>query len=146
MNMARNGIYKAFSTNKGLENEGVILDFGVCKFKVRRAGGSNRRFATVFSAKTKPFQRAISAGTLPDETGRRLVLETYFETVVISWHGVTDQQGTVLEYTLQNFVQVMTDLPDLWNRLREECDNMRNFQDDELEEEVEKLGESLSGS
>jgi len=60
--------------------------------------------------------------------------------------GVTDQQGTVLEYTLQNFVQVMIDLPDLWNRLREECDNMRNFQDDELEEEVEKLGESLSGS
>ena len=43
-------LYEAFGTVKSYETEGVVLDFGAAKFKVRRAGGSNRRFLTTLSA------------------------------------------------------------------------------------------------
>jgi len=72
--------------------------------------------------------------------------ETYYDAVVIEWEGVTDEEGNSLKFTQANFIKVMSDLPDLWTRLRDECDNMRNFQDAEVEEAVEKMGESSFGS
>lgn len=144
--MAAKGLYQAFRTNRQMETEGVILDFGVARFKVRRAGGSNRRFTTVFNQKTKPHARALAAGTLDEEVAKRLMYETYYDAVVIEWEGVTDEEGNSLKFTQANFIKVMSDLPDLWSRLRDECDNMRNFQDAEVEEAVEKMGESSFGS
>lgn len=121
-------LYEAFGTVKSYETEGVVLDFGAAKFKVRRAGGSNRRFLTALSAKLRPHRRALAAGTLADEVAEDLQMEVYFDTVVVDWEGVTDPRGEMLPYNLTNFKQVMRDLPDLWATLREEADNLKNFQ------------------
>lgn len=134
-------LYSAFGTVEEYEKSGVILDFGVAKFKVRRAGGSNREFLTLLATKMRPHRRAIEAGTLDDEVGKALHLEVYFKSVVVGWEGVTDRAGNVLEYNLQNFKQVMTELPDLWDRLRMEADSLKNFQEAETEEDGAKLGE-----
>jgi hypothetical protein len=135
-------LYEAFGTVKTYETDGVTLDFGVAKFRVRRAGGSNRRFLSTLSAKLRPHRRALSAGTLADEVAEDLQMEVYFETVVIGWEGVTDPAGNVLEYNLVNFKQVMKDLPDLWTTLREEADNLKNFQHDAAKVDGEELGKS----
>lgn len=135
-------LYEAFGTVKTYETDGVTLDFGVAKFRVRRAGGSNRRFLSTLSAKLRPHRRALSAGTLADEVAENLQMEVYFETVVIGWEGVTDPAGNVLEYNLVNFKQVMKDLPDLWTTLREEADNLKNFQHDAAKVDGEELGKS----
>ncbi len=135
-------LYDAFGTVKTYETDGVTLDFGVAKFRVRRAGGSNRRFLSTLSAKLRPHRRALSAGTLADEVAEDLQMEVYFETVVIGWEGVTDPAGNVLEYNLVNFKQVMKDLPDLWTTLREEADNLKNFQHDAAKVDGEELGKS----
>lgn len=134
-------LYDAFGTSKSYEQEGVTLDFGVAKFRVRRAGGSNRKFLATLAAKLRPHRRAIEANVLADEVAAGLQMEVYFETVVISWEGVTDREGKALPFTLDNFKQVMTDLPDLWSTLREETDNMRNFQDSLATVDGQKLGE-----
>mgnify|MGYP003416802391 CR=1 FL=1 len=134
-------LYAAFGTVKEYETEGVVLDFGAAKFRIRRAGGSNRKFLTTLAAKLRPHRRAMSAGTMNDEVAQDLQKETYFETVVIGWEGVTDREGNVLEYNLANFKKVMTDLPDLWDTLREEADEMKNFQSAEAEADGAKLGE-----
>jgi hypothetical protein len=133
-------IYDAFGTVKQYETEGVTLDFGVAKFRVRRSGGSNRLFMTALAAKLRPHRRAIDANTLSDELAKNLQMEVYFETVVAGWEGVTDPSGKVLEYNLENFKKVMTDLPDLWDALRNESDNMRNFQAAEALVDGEQLG------
>lgn len=136
------GLYKAFGTVKEYETEGVTLDFGVAKFKVRRAGGSNRKFLTTLAAKLKPHRRALDAGVLSEDVANNLQMEVYFETVVIGWEGVTDEDGNALDYTLANFKKVMTDLPDLWLAVRNEADNLRNFQNVEASVDGETLGKS----
>jgi hypothetical protein len=133
-------LYDAFGTVKKYEAEGVTLDFGVAKFRVRRAGGSNRQFMTTLAAKLRPHRRAIDAGTLPDDVAKEMQMEVYFETVVVGWEDVTDEAGNVLEYSLVNFKKVMTDLPDLWDTLRTEADNMKNFQAAEAAVDGVQLG------
>lgn len=135
-------LYSTFGTDPRLEQSGVILDFGVCKFKVRRSGGSNRAFQTSLSAKLRPHRRAVEAGTMDEDVAASLYQDVFFETVVVSWEGVTDRQGNALEFNKKNFKQVMNDLPDLWATLRTECDNMRNFQAEEAKTEGESLGKS----
>ena len=135
-------LHAAFGTVKEYETNGVVLDFGVAKIKVRRAGGANRLYASVFSAKMRPHRRAIDAGTLPDDTARDLLLETYFEAVVVSWEGVTDEDGNVREYTLENFKKTMIELPDLWATIRVESDNIKNFQAAQVKADGEALGKS----
>jgi len=134
-------LYEQFETNKTHEQEGVVLDFGIAKFRVRRAGGSNRKFAAVFSAKTKPYRRAIDMGTMAEEVSQRLLMEVYFEAIMLGWEGVTDKRGTPMQYNLENFVTLMTDLPDLWSTIRAECDNIHNFQDETNKADGETLGE-----
>ena len=133
-------LYEAFGTVKEYETEGVTLDFGVAQFKVRRAGGSNRRFLTTLASKLRPHRRALDAGTLSDDVAGDLQMEVYFETVVTGWVGVTDEAGNVLEYNLVNFKKVMKDLPDLWATLRTEADNLRNFQAAEAKADGDRLG------
>jgi hypothetical protein len=135
-------LYDAYGTVKEYEQNGVVLDFGVAKFRVRRAGGSNRKFLATLAAKLRPHRRAIESNVLSDELAASLQMEVYFETVVIGWENVTDREGKALPFTLDNFKQVMTDLPDLWSTLREEADNMRNFQESLAVVDGAKLGES----
>lgn len=135
-------LYEAFGTEKTYETEGVTLDFGVAKFRVRRAGGSNRKFLTTLSAKLRPHRRALSAGTMDETLAEEMQMEVYFETVVIGWENVKNRAGEPLEYNLANFKQVMKDLPDLWATLREEADNMKNFQVDAAKVDGEDLGKS----
>lgn len=137
-----NALYAAFGTVKEYETNGVVLDFGVCKFKIRRSGGANRLYATAFSAKMRPHRRAIDAGTLTDDAALDLLLEVYFEAVIVSWENVTDEEGNVLDLNLGNFKKVMRDLPDLWNTLRAESDNIKNFQAIQVREDGEALGKS----
>ena len=134
-------LYEAFGTVEQYEVDGVVLDFGVAKFRVRRAGGSNRKFLTTLAAKLRPHRRAIEAGTMDEEKAAELHKEVYFETVVIGWENVTDREGKELAYNIVNFKKVMSDLPDLWLALRNEADNMKNFQLAEAEADGAKLGE-----
>lgn len=135
-------LYEAFATVPEYEQSGVTLDFGVCKFRVRRAGGSNREFLTTLAAALRPHRRAIDAGTMSDEAAKNIQIEVYFKTVIIGWEGVTDREGNALAYTLDNFRKVMMDLPDLWDTLRNEADNMKNFQMAEAKVDGEALGKS----
>lgn len=140
--MSSKTLYSAFGTVKQYEEEGVTLDLGVAKFKIRRSGGGNRRYAIVLASKLRPHRRALDAGVLSEEISKNIMMETYFETVVIDWDGVTDESGNVLAYNLENFKKVMSDLPDLWSLIMRESDNIRNFQAEEASEDGQRLGNS----
>ncbi len=135
-------LYSAFGTVKQYEEDGVTLDLGVAKFRIRRAGGGNRRYGVVLAAKLRPHRRALDAGVLSEDISKNIMLETYFETVVTGWEGVTDPEGKLLAYNLENFKRVMTDLPDLWALIMKESDNLRNFQAEEASQDGQKLGNS----
>lgn len=126
-------LYEKYGTNKDLEQDGVFLNFGEPEtgpmFKVRRAGGSNTKFKAVFNQKMRPFSRAIANGTLGEDKSNSLLHEIFFESVVVGWKNINGRDGNPLEYNKANFVQLMSDLPELWGTLREEASDIRNFQD-----------------
>lgn len=135
-------LYNAFGTVKQYEEEGVTIDLGVAKFKIRRAGGGNRRYGVAMAAKLRPHRRALDAGVLSEDVSKQILLEVYFETVVISWEGVTDENGNPLEYNFENFKKVMNDLPDLWLVIIREAETLKNFQAEEANADGQTLGNS----
>jgi len=135
-------LYKTFATDTDLEKTGINLQFGLVDedpslpitIRIARAGGSNMKFAKVLEAKTKPHRRAIDTKTIDKKTADRLMLETFFESVVLGWENVTDQEGNLLEFNLDNFAKVMTDLPDLYDTVKTDARDASLFRQGQLEE------------
>lgn len=129
--------YSAFQTDSKMETAGVVLDFGDAgKFRVARAGGSNKRFNTKMMSVTKPHRHAIDQGTLDDSVATALFIDVYAETVVMSWEGVTGPDGQTLEFNKANVVKLLTDLPDLFTSIRRECEKAANFRAEALESDA----------
>ena len=56
--------------------------------------------------------------------------------MVLGWKGVTDRDGNELPFTKDNVVTLLTDLPDLFNELRNEATRQSNFRVTEIEEDL----------
>jgi len=112
--------YSLFSTDADLEVQGIEIDYGDFWFKIRRAGGNNKRFGERCSELMKPLRRAIQTETADPKMLDRLTLEAFAETVLVSWgsklHGdgfMVGPDNSKLEFTKDNIVQLLQDLPDL---------------------------------
>lgn len=127
MTTTKRNLYHLFETDKEMELKGIALKFGDSKFHVKRAGGANREFDTIFNEKTRAMSSKLQLAALSPEQSDAILMEVYFEAVMLDWEDVTNRAGELLEFTKENFVQVMKDLPDLWKGLRTEAANMDNF-------------------
>lgn len=113
-------LYNTFETDKQLEKDGVVLEYGFnskkqpIQIRIARAGGSNTRFAKIIEQKLRPYKRAIANDTMDNKVAEKLLIEAYAEAVVLEWSGVEDREGNALEFTKENVVKVFTDLPDLF--------------------------------
>lgn len=113
-------LYNTFETNKDLERDGIVLDYGFnskdepIQIRIARAGGANTKFAKVLEQKMKPYKRAIANDTMDNKVAEKLLIEAYADAVILSWTGVEDREGNFLEFTRDNVVKVLTDLPDLF--------------------------------
>lgn len=126
-------VYDMFRTDAGLERSGVWLDYGPFKFLLARAGGSNIAFQRILAAKLKPLRRQIEMETMADEQARRLLVETYAEAVVLGWEGITDEKGTPLEFTKENAIKVLSDLPDLFRDIQNQAGSLSMFRAREVQ-------------
>lgn len=130
------GPYSVFRTDKALEKEGIVLDYGDFKIKVARAGGSNTAFQKALTAKVRPYKRQLDAGTIPDDVAERLFLDVYAESVVLGWEGVTDENGKPLPYSKENAVKLFTDLPDLFRDVQNQAAAISNFRAEVTEDTI----------
>lgn len=129
--------YEMFGTDKTLEKEkGITIDYGAFKITVLRAGGSNTKYSGVLSAKLRPHQRAVQNGTISEELNRRLLAEVYAEAVIIGWTDLKDADGNAIEFSRENCVKLLLDLPDLFNDIIRSADDIRNFRAQQVEEEA----------
>lgn len=138
----KRNLYALFETDKNLEMNGIVLKFGDSSFRVKRAGGANRNFDTIFNDKTRAVSSKLQMSSLSPEQSDAILMEVYVEAVVMSWEDVTDREGNILEFNLKNFVQIMTDLPDLWKGLRTAAADMDHFLVVQKKEAAETLGNS----
>jgi hypothetical protein len=69
---------KLFKTNKKMEREGILIDYGPnedlpgdpppsIRFRVARSGGSNVAYSKVLERITKPWKRALQNGQVSNE-------------------------------------------------------------------------------
>lgn len=113
-------LYNTFETDKSLERDGIVLDYGFnsknepIQIRIARAGGANAKFAKVLEQKMKPYKRAIANDTMDNKVAEKLLVEAYADSVILDWTGVEDREGTALDFNRENVVKVLTDLPDLF--------------------------------
>lgn len=126
-------LYSIFKTNKDLESKGIDLQYGDgVIITIARAGGSNPVYARVVEAKTKPYRRQIQSETISAELSEQLTREIYAEAIILGWSGVTDEKGDAMEFTKENAVKLLKDLPDLFTDIKEQANKASLFRSDVL--------------
>lgn len=124
-------LYKSFKTNKKLEKtEGIWFAIEEAQFKCKRAGGSNDAF-TKAVRKYNQKRRAVASGAVSREESDRELAQIYADHVIMDWKGVTDEKDKPLEFTKENVIKLLVDLPDLFDALAIYCSGYDNFLDDE---------------
>ena len=120
-------LYSRFQTNSELEAKaGVVLDYGEgLKVRIRRAGGANREYHRALRESLMKAGRRISS--MSDEESMRGMAEIYAETVIIGWEGVTDAEGQPVEFTKENAVKILTDLPEFFRDIQEAASSVSLF-------------------
>jgi hypothetical protein len=138
--------YSLFGTDKALEKEGIVLDYGPFQIRIARAGGANAKFARVMEVKLRPYRRALDAGTLDEEIAKRLIAEAYAEAVVLDWENVTDENGQSMDCTVPNIVKLFLDLPELFADVQSQATKAALFRKAEVEEATDFLAADSAGN
>jgi len=125
------GLYKQFKTDKNLEKDGIILDYGEAgRIRIARAGGNNERFKRYTEAQLKPYTRQISAGTMDEKLATKISADIYAKTIILGWEEVTGEDGKPLEFTVENVTKVLLDLPDLFSDIQKAASDATLFRAD----------------
>lgn len=126
-------LYTQFKTDEKIEQEGINVEYGTASngkpitFKVARTGGSNTKYLKLLEARTKPYRRQIQNDTLENKLAEKIFLEVFVDSVLLGWENVEDASGTLLVFNRENAIKVFTDLPDLYNDLREQASKSALF-------------------
>ena len=86
--------------------------------------------------KTRPYRRQIQEDTMDITLANKLLIEAFAEAVVLDWEGVTTVSGKKVPFTPEAAIKLFTDLPDLFNELREAAAKQSNFRAAEAQEDV----------
>lgn len=130
-----------FERNENLESQkGIDLLFpGDIRIKILRAGGSNKKYDMVLGRLIKPYTRQMKTNTMDKKVSEDLMKELYAESVIIGWSGVKSK-GEDVEFNKENVIKLLDSLPEVFDEIREQADNLANFRLEEMKEEAENLG------
>lgn len=136
-------MYKQFATDANLESDGIWLDYDEFRVLVARAGGSNKKYNSYAETATKPFRRAIQAGTMSTERMQAILFDIYSKTVVLNWQaknedgdmvdGIPDEDNNLLEVTPENIVQTFKNLPALFLDIQQAAESISLYKKEEME-------------
>lgn len=147
--------YQMFGTNKKVEKEGIVLDYGTFYLRVGRAGGANQKFKGAMKRIFDPHRRSIQTETLPEKQLQALMIQAYAEGNTYAWGykekhtdaewiegkmpAQVDEDGklkdVLLDFSHANVIKLFTDLPDLFADVQEQCGKVSLFRDFIAEED-----------
>lgn len=143
-------LYKNFKTNSKLEQEGVLLDLGVVRIRLARAGGGNQRYNAAMEKISKQHGKAVEVGALENVRAMTILREAYADTVILDWEtntadvgdepvfvrGIESEDGELLPVTRENVVNTLKALPDLFTTIQSTAQNMQLFRQSLLDDVV----------
>lgn len=124
-------LYKLYETDKNAEKNGVDVEVadGVI-FKIAR---HNPAFAQVNSKINERYRSDIKRGVESDQLKRERI-SAFVSHLVKGWSGVTDRDDNEIPFNHNNCVNVLWDLPDLYDFLFVHAMNADNFNAERLAE------------
>lgn len=130
-----------YRTDGDIEKEGVLIRFtDKVAFKVRRYGGTNNtEFKKASKKYFKPHAKQIERGAIDPNLARELVIKSFVEGCLVDWEGV-EIDGEVKDYDPKLAIDLFKELPDLFDELLDQSQNVSNFREEE--EGTEDLGNS----
>ena len=137
------GLYSQFKTSSQKELDGIAIEFpeaqnedgSIPTFVISRMGRSNKAYAKALEAETRPFRRQVELGTMKNEVAEEIFLRVFVGNVLKGWQHVEDQNGEPLAFNKENAIKLLTDLPDVYDRLQEEAKIAANFRDTSIDAE-----------
>ena len=142
MQFDRTGL-ESYITDEANESEGVWLKFpGDRRIKILRAGGANKRYARIFQQAIKPYKRQLDRGSLDADVSDRIMREVYAKTIVVGWMGIHDADGNTVAFSQGNVIEFFTAFPEIFTDVIDCAGEMANFQEHEVAEAAEILGEA----
>ena len=141
--------YERFKTEGDFEVNGVWIDFDDVRIRIARAGNKNTEFNKVLRKVLKRYEN-VKLEDLSKKDSDAVMAEVYARTIIKSWE-VKDESGNwisgiwmpnddggfiIEEFNTENVKQCLVDLPDLFSRLRDDSQEMSNFQREEEEKEA----------
>lgn len=144
--------YAVFKTDSDVEVNGVILDYGDIRIRIARAGGANKKFNRLLTARLKQYKRQIDTESLDEEVASEVMIETYVDGIVLNMEvkdkvnstkalavytpGILDPDGNVLEFNRTNAIAFFTNLPELFKDVQVQSTQVALFRAVEQEEEI----------
>lgn len=144
------GLYNSFKTSPKLEKEGVWRDFGHCRVRVARQGGSNQKFNSFMERIGKQHQRAIANDLLGNTRALAILEEAYAFGIITEWEtNIADEDATepewtpgienpnggeLLPFTVENVKATLHALPDLFQELQEVAKGLQFYRQSLIEE------------
>jgi hypothetical protein len=144
-----------FKTDEKLEQEGIILDYGDFRVKIAHAGGSNKKFKNLLSARLKPYERQLAIGTMDDEVAAQVIREVYADSIILNFEtkkvievqegeqgepkeewvtGVPAEDGAVLPYNRDSVCTIFKNIPRLFQDVKAQAENFSLFRAIEVAE------------
>jgi len=140
-------LFEDFKTEDNFEIDGVWKEYkGHTKVKLARAGNKNTEYFKYLRKSAKKYE---NAGTDTKEDQDRPWAEVFSKTVVKGWKSkdgdewvdgifLPDEKGDVVlhSYSPENVMKVLLMLPDFFEILKKDADEVKTFQKEKEEEEV----------
>jgi hypothetical protein len=145
-------MFEQFGTNSELEQEGVWADYGSFRIKIAHSGGANKKYSSAMETKTRPFRKAIQAGSFSEDRALPILIEVYSETIIKAWEiqssagewlkGIHSKDGGILPVTKENIMHTLHILPKLFEDIQEMSKSISAYREEILEEDSKNLPKS----
>lgn len=148
-------IYDLYKTDPIKEKEGFKLILGMVHGKdsetgeeveveayiqIAWGGSSNKALAKKSKRIITPYQRAITRGAIKEEKALELYAECYFETVIVGWGNLYDEDDREIPFELEECKNLFVNCPGLWDDIESSCKDNQNYKAEDIEQIGDLLG------
>lgn len=115
---------------------GTWIDFGAgARIKIAKVGNDN--YTRVMRRLGKPIVRQARLGEESEEDNLRpIFIKVVARTILLDWENILDDNGVIVEYSIQQAEQFLTDLPEFYDLVMEAAQDVTNFKPDPEEDEA----------
>jgi hypothetical protein len=134
-------------TNTSKELEGIWVEYPEpgfdMKFRVRRAGGSNFAFVSAWAQAMRPYgkvaDRVSATNQKVIDQMRKDLAKVFIDHCLMGWEGesLVGEDGAPLAFNKDNALKVLTQIPSVFDWLKEQAATDENFRDGSIDVEAE---------